>query len=95
MLANKVIDSVAILESIKQRRKAIGLMVQRKHRLMHKREGDAARFSQNSSLGDPILEYCQLHRFRSVSPEVISGQISMRLSCTKVRVYTPGFGFAV
>jgi hypothetical protein len=95
MLANKAIDSVAILKSIKQCRKAIGLMVQRKHRLVHKREGNAARFSHNSSLDDPILEYCQLHRFQSVSPEVISDRISMRLSCTKVRIYAPGFSFAV
>jgi hypothetical protein len=72
MFANKAIDSVAVLESIKQRGEAFGLVVQRKHRLVHKREGGTARFGQNSSLGDPILEYCQLHRFRSVSPEVIS-----------------------
>jgi hypothetical protein len=36
-------------------------------------------------LGDPILEYCQLYRFRSVSPEVINDQISIRLSCTFTR----------
>jgi hypothetical protein len=58
MFANEAIDSVAILKSIKQRGEAFGLIVQRKHRLMHKREGGAARFGQNSSLGDPILEYC-------------------------------------
>jgi hypothetical protein len=62
---------------------------------MHKRECGVARFGQDSSLGDPILEYIQLHRFRSVSPEVISDQIRMRLSCTKVRVHALGFGFAV
>jgi hypothetical protein len=72
MLANEAIDSVAILEMIKQRRKAIELIVQREHCLMHKRECGVARFGQDSSLGDPILEYSQLHRFRSVSPEVIS-----------------------
>jgi hypothetical protein len=95
MFANEAIDSVAVLESIKQRGEAFGLIVQRKHRLVHKREGGATRFGHNSSLGDPILEYCQLHRFRSVSPEVISDRISMCLSCTKVRVYAPGFGFAI
>jgi SAM-dependent MidA family methyltransferase len=63
MFANEAIDSVTILESIKQRGEALGLIVQRKHRLVHKREGGAAHFDQNSSLGDPILEYCQLHRF--------------------------------
>jgi hypothetical protein len=86
MFANEAIDSVAVLESIKQRGEAFGLIVQRKHRLVHKREGGAARFGQNSSLGYPILEYCQLHRFRSVSPEVISDRISVHLSCTKVRL---------
>jgi hypothetical protein len=95
MLANEAIDSVAILETIKQRRKAIGMIVQREHCLMHKRECGAARFGKDSSLGNPILEYGQLHRFRSVSPEVISDRICMRLSCTKVRVHAPGFGFAV
>jgi hypothetical protein len=95
MLANKAIDSFAVLESIKQRGESIGLIVQRKHRLVHTREGGTARLGQDSSLGDPILEHCQLHRFRSVSPEAISNLISMRLICTKVRVYAPGFGFAV
>jgi hypothetical protein len=71
MLANEAIDSVAILETIKQRKKAIGLIVQGKHCLVHKRECGAARFGQDSGLGYPILEYSQLHRFRSVSPEVI------------------------
>jgi hypothetical protein len=95
MLTNEAINHVAVLESIKQRGEAIGLIVQRKHRLVHKREGGVARFGQDSSLGDPILEYYQLHRFRPVSPEVVSNRISMRLSCTKVRVYAMGFGFTV
>jgi hypothetical protein len=95
MLANEAIDRVAILELIKQHGKAIGLIVQRKHCLMHKREGGAARFGQHSSLGDPILEYCQLHRFRPISPEVVSNRISMRLSCTKVCVHVTGFGLTV
>jgi hypothetical protein len=95
MFPNEAIDSVAILESIKQCRKAFGLIVQRKHRLVHKREGGAARLGQNSSLGDLILEYCQFQRFRSVSPEVIIDRISVHLSCMKVRIYAPGFGFAI
>jgi hypothetical protein len=44
MLANKAIDSFAILKSIKQRGEAIRLIVQREHRLVHTREGGAARF---------------------------------------------------
>jgi hypothetical protein len=95
MFPNEAIDSVAILELIKQRGKAFGLIVQRKHRLVHKREGGAARLGHNSSLGDPILEYRQFQRFRSVSLEVISDRISVRLSCTKVHMYALGFGFAI
>jgi hypothetical protein len=63
MFPNEAVDSVAILESIKQCGKAFGLIVQRKHRLVHKCEGGAALLGQNSSLGDPILEYCQFQRF--------------------------------
>jgi hypothetical protein len=63
MFANEVIDSVAVLESIKQREKAFRLIVQRKHRLVHQREGGATHLVQNSSLCDPILEYRQLHCF--------------------------------
>jgi hypothetical protein len=63
MFSNEGVDSIAVLKSVKQRRKAFELIVQRKHRLMHKREGTAARFGQYSSLGDPILEDCQLQRF--------------------------------
>jgi hypothetical protein len=44
MLADEAIDSITILEAIKQHREAIGLIVQRKHRLMHKRECDATHF---------------------------------------------------
>jgi hypothetical protein len=44
MLVDEAIDSIAIPEGIKQRREAIGLIVQRKHRLMHKRECGAACF---------------------------------------------------
>jgi hypothetical protein len=35
MLANKAINSFAILKSIKQSSESVGLIVQRKHRLMH------------------------------------------------------------
>jgi hypothetical protein len=62
---------------------------------MHKNKRTAARFGQNSSLGDPILEDCQFQRFRSVSLEVVSDRISVRPSCTKVRIHTPGFDFTI
>jgi hypothetical protein len=68
---NEAINSVAILKPIKQCRKAFRLIVERKHRLVHKREGGVTRLGQNSSLGNPILEYCQFQCFRSISPEVI------------------------
>jgi hypothetical protein len=58
VLPNEGVDSIAVLEPIKQRRQTFGLIIQRKHRLMHKREGTAACFGQYSSLGDPILEDC-------------------------------------
>jgi hypothetical protein len=35
VLSDKGIHSVAILESIEQRRQTIGLIVQREHRLVH------------------------------------------------------------
>jgi hypothetical protein len=95
MFSNEGVDNIAILELIKQHSKAFGLIVQRKHRLMHKREGTAAHFGQNSSLGNPILEDCQLQRFRSISPEVVSDRISVLLSCTKVSIHAPGFGFTI
>jgi hypothetical protein len=44
MFPNEGIDSIAVLKSIKQRRKTFGLIVQRKHRLVHKREGTVACF---------------------------------------------------
>jgi hypothetical protein len=95
MLTNKAINSFAVLKSIKQSRESFGLIVQRKHHLVHTSEGGAARLGQDSSLGDPILEHCKLHRLRSVSPEAIRNRISMSMSCTKVRVYAPGSSFAI
>jgi hypothetical protein len=71
MLANKAIDSFAILKLIKQSRESVGLIVQRKHLLVHTSEGGAAHLGQDSSLGDPILEHCKLHRLQSVNPEAI------------------------
>jgi hypothetical protein len=45
MLTDESIDGVTIFEATKQRREAIGLIVQGEHRLMHKRERGAARLS--------------------------------------------------
>jgi hypothetical protein len=95
MLTDEAVNSIAILEMIKQHRKAIGLSVQWKHCLMNKCECGVAHFGQDSSLGDPILEYSQLHCFRSVSLEVISNRIRMHLSCTEMHIHATGFGFTV
>jgi hypothetical protein len=62
---------------------------------MHEREGTAARFGQYSSLGDPILEDCQLQRLRSVSLETVSNRISVRLSHSKMHIHALAFGFSV
>jgi hypothetical protein len=48
---------------IEQCRQTFGLVVQREHHLVHQREGASARLSQHSSLSNPILKKCQLHRF--------------------------------
>jgi hypothetical protein len=60
VFSNERLDIIAVLESIKQRRQTFGLIIQRKHRLVHQREGTAARLGQYSGLGDPILEDRQL-----------------------------------
>jgi hypothetical protein len=44
MLTDKAIDGNTIFEATKQRREAIGLIVQGKHRPMHKCERGTARF---------------------------------------------------
>jgi hypothetical protein len=62
MLTNKAINSFAILKPINQSRESFGLIVQRKHHLVHTSEGGAARLGQDSSLGNPILEHCKLYR---------------------------------
>jgi hypothetical protein len=45
MLMDEAVDGITIFEATKQRRATIGLIVQGKHRLMHKCERSAARFS--------------------------------------------------
>jgi hypothetical protein len=45
MLSNEAINGVTIFEATKQCRETIGLIVQGKHRLMHKCERGTARFS--------------------------------------------------
>jgi hypothetical protein len=95
VLLNKIVDGIAILESIKQHRQAVGFFIQRKHGLVHQSKGTVARFGQHSSLGDPVLEKCQLQRLRPICPEIVSDRISVRLSSTKVHVHASGFSFTV
>jgi hypothetical protein len=56
MFSNKGVDNIAILESVEQCRQTFRLVVQRKHGLVHQSKGATARFSQHSSLGDPVLK---------------------------------------
>jgi hypothetical protein len=95
MLSDKGVHNISILESVKQHRQTFGLVVQREHRLVHRSKGISAHLSQLSSLGDPVLKKCQLHRFRPICPEVVGNRIGMRLSSKKVRIHTSGFSGTV
>jgi hypothetical protein len=67
----EVVDGFPILESTQQGRKAIGLVIQRKHCLMNSHKSCTACLSQCPGLGDLALEYGQLLSFRVISPEII------------------------
>jgi hypothetical protein len=95
MFSNKGVDSIAILESVEQRRQTFRLVVQRKQCLMHQSKGATARFSQHSNLGDPVLKKYQLHRLRPIGLEVVSNRISVCLGSKKVCVNASGFSCAV
>jgi hypothetical protein len=56
VLANEMVDGFTILESSQQGRKAVGLVIQREHRLMNDCKSHAACLRQRSSLGNPILK---------------------------------------
>jgi hypothetical protein len=95
MLLDKGVHSISVLESVEQCRQSFGLVVQREHRLVHQSKGASARLSQHSSLGDPVLKKCQLHRLRPICPEVVSNRIGVRLGSKKVRIHTSGFSCTV
>jgi hypothetical protein len=95
MLSDKGIHSISILESVEQRRQTFGLVVQREHCLVYQSKGASAYLSQHSSLGDPVLKKCQLHRLRPICPEVVSNRIGMRLSSKKVRIHMSSFSCTV
>jgi hypothetical protein len=45
VLTNEVVDGLTILEAAKQGWKTVGLVIQRKHHLMHERKSGTASFS--------------------------------------------------
>jgi hypothetical protein len=57
MLTNKVVDVLPILESSQQGRKAVGLVIQRKHYLMNNSQSRMTRLSLHSGLRNLILEH--------------------------------------
>jgi hypothetical protein len=95
VFTDEVVDGFSILESTQQSRKAVRLIIQRKHCLVNDRKSGVARLSQCPSLGDPILEYGQLLSFRAISLEIIGNQIGVRLGCTKMRVHAMSLSFFV
>jgi hypothetical protein len=54
---DEAVDGFPILESSQQGRKAVGLVIQRKHCLMNDCKSRTACLGQHSGLGNPILEY--------------------------------------
>jgi hypothetical protein len=95
VFTDEAVDDFSILESTQESRKAVGLIVQRKHCLVNDRKSGAARLSQCPGLGDPILEYGQLLSFRAISPKIIGDRIGVRLGCTKTYVHATSLSFSV
>jgi hypothetical protein len=57
VLADEAIDGFSILESSQQSEKAVGLVIQRKHRLVNNCKSRMTCLSKCSSLGNSILEH--------------------------------------
>jgi hypothetical protein len=95
VFTDEAVDGLPILESAKQSRKTVGLVVQREHCLMHDRKSCTACLSQRPGPGNPILEYGQLLSFRQISPEIVRDRIGVCLGCTKMRVHTMSLSFIV
>jgi hypothetical protein len=77
VFTGEAVDGFPILELAQQGRKAVGLVIQRKHCLMNDRKSRTACLSQRPSLGNPILEYGQLLSFRAISLEIICDRIGV------------------
>jgi hypothetical protein len=95
VFADEVVDGFPILESAQQGRKAVGLIIQRKHFLMNDRKSRPACLSQRPGLANPILEYGQLLSFRAINPKIICDQIGVCLGHTKMRVHATSLSFVV
>jgi hypothetical protein len=95
MFSDKGVYIISILESVEQRRQPFELVVQREHRLVHQSKSALACLSQHSSLDEPVLKKCQLHRLRLIRPEVVSNRIGVRLSSKKVCIHMSGFSCTV
>jgi hypothetical protein len=54
---DEAVDGFPILESSQQGRKAVGLIIHRKHYLMNNNKSRMTRLSQRSGLGNSILEH--------------------------------------
>jgi hypothetical protein len=57
VLTDEAVDGFPILESSQQVRKAVWLIIQRKHHLMNSSQCRMTRFNQRSGLGNSILEH--------------------------------------
>jgi hypothetical protein len=91
----EAVDGFPILKLAQQGRKAIGLVLQRKHCLMNNHKSRTACLSQRPSLGNSILEYGQLLSFRAISLEIICDRIGVCLSRTKIRVHAMSLSFVI
>jgi hypothetical protein len=95
VFADEAVDGFPILELAQQGRKAVGLVIHRKHFLMNDRKSRMACLSQHPGLGNPILEYDQLLGLRAINPEIICDRIGVCLGRTKMRIHTTSLSFIV
>jgi hypothetical protein len=95
MLADETVDSFTILGPSQQGRKAVSLVIQRKHRLMNDRKSRATCLRQCSGLGNSILKNGHLLSLQTISLEVICDRIGMCLGCTQMCVNAASFSLVI
>jgi hypothetical protein len=95
VLADETVDGFTILESSQQGRKAVRLVIQRKHCLMNDCKGHAECLRQCSGLGNPILKYGQLLSLRAISLEIICDRIGVCLGRTQMCVNTASLSLVI